>query len=108
MQSRLEATGQQSAFTSLIEYKYTEESVFKEFIFMEKIYFALVDTPGLFASMIRKTIGISYVHVAIGLDADLKEAYSIGRRNPFIPVVAGLNRSILPRFTVLFRLPDTR
>ena len=95
MQSRLEATGQQSAFTSLIEYKYTEESVFKEFIFMEKIYFALVDTPGLFASMIRNTIGISYVHVAIGLDADLKEAYSIGRRNPFIPVVAGFEQEHL-------------
>ena len=63
---------------------------------MEKIYFALVDTPGLFASMIRKTIGISYVHVAIGLDPELTQAYSIGRRNPFVPVIAGFEREWLP------------
>lgn len=63
---------------------------------MEKLYLALVDTPGFFASLIRRTIGISYVHVAVGLDPGLKEAYSIGRRNPFVPVIAGFERERLP------------
>ncbi len=69
---------------------------------MEKIYLALVDTPGLFASMIRKTIGIPYVHVAIGLDPGLKEAYSIGRRNPFIPLIAGFEQEYLPSICSAF------
>ena len=63
---------------------------------MEKIYFALVDTPGFFASMIRKTIGISYVHVAIGLDPCLRWSYSIGRRHPSVPILAGFEQERLP------------
>ena len=63
---------------------------------MEKIYFALVDTPGLFASIIRKTIGISYVHVAIGLDPALRWGYSIGRRHPSVPIIAGFEQEQLP------------
>ena len=30
---------------------------------MEQIYLAFVDTPGFFASIIRRVIGIPYVHV---------------------------------------------
>ncbi len=71
---------------------------------MEKIYLALVDTPGLFASMIRKTIGIPYVHVAIGLDPGLKEAYSIGRRNPFIPLIAGFEQEYLAFPTARYKV----
>lgn len=59
---------------------------------MEKIYFALVDTPGLFASIIRKTIGISYIHVVLSLDENLSQAYSVGRRNPYIPFFAGFEK----------------
>jgi len=59
---------------------------------MEKLYLAFVDTPGLFAALIRKTIDISYVHVVLSLDAGLSEAYSIGRRNPFIPFFAGFEK----------------
>ena len=62
---------------------------------MEKIYFALVDTPGLFASIIRKTIGISYVHVVLSLDKNLEQAYSVGRRNPSIPLIAGFEQERL-------------
>ena len=69
---------------------------------MEKIYLALVDTPGFFASIIRKTIGISYVHVAISLDLQLSEAYSIGRRNPFIPLIAGFEQEHLPTISRAF------
>lgn len=59
---------------------------------MEKIYFALVDTPGLFASIIRKVIKIDYIHVVLSFDPELKEAYSVGRRNPYIPFFAGFER----------------
>lgn len=52
---------------------------------MEQIYLAFVDTPGFFASIIRRVIGIPYVHVVLSMDADLREAYSVGRRNPAVP-----------------------
>lgn len=59
---------------------------------MDRIYIALVDTPGIFASLIRRAIGLSYVHVVLALDEQLEEAYSIGRRNPFVPLLAGFER----------------
>lgn len=59
---------------------------------MEKIYFALVDTPGLFASIIRKVTKSDYIHVVLAMDSELKEAYSVGRRNPFVPLIAGFEK----------------
>lgn len=59
---------------------------------MAYIYIALVDTPGIFASMIRKFVRQRYVHVVISGDADLTEAYSVGRRNPAVPVIAGFEK----------------
>lgn len=59
---------------------------------MEKLYFALVDTPGLFASVIRKVIGIDYIHVVLSMDEELEEAYSVGRRNPAVPLLAGFEK----------------
>ncbi|MGN1148073.1 MAG: hypothetical protein ACI4TB_06595 [Lachnospiraceae bacterium] len=59
---------------------------------MEKIYIALVSTPGIFAGMIRLAIQKEYIHVVLSMDADLQEAYSVGRRNPFIPYFAGFER----------------
>ena len=59
---------------------------------MARIYIALVDTPGIFASMIRKFLKQRYVHVVISGDADLTEAYSVGRRNPAVPVAAGFEK----------------
>lgn len=73
---------------------------------MEKLYFAFVDTPGFFASIIRKTIGISYVHVVVALDRHLKEAYSVGRRNPSVPVIAGFEREELNK--ILHAFPTAR
>ena len=35
---------------------------------MEKLYIGLVDTPGLFAWMIRKAIRQDYIHVVLGMD----------------------------------------
>ena len=51
-----------------------------------------VDTPGIFASIIRRVIKQKYIHVAIGLDENLDEAYSIGRRHPSIPLIAGFEK----------------
>lgn len=69
---------------------------------MAYIYIAFVDTPGLFASMIRRHLKQKYIHVAISLDAELEETYSVGRRNPHIPIIAGFERekkwSILSAF----------
>lgn len=59
---------------------------------MAQIYIAFVDTPGLFAGIIRKVIKQKYIHVAVGLDPHLEEAYSIGRRHPSIPLIAGFER----------------
>lgn len=59
---------------------------------MARIYIAFVDTPGLFAGLIRKVINQKYIHVAIGLDPYLDEAYSIGRRHPSVPFFAGFER----------------
>lgn len=59
---------------------------------MEKIYFALVDTPGIFAALIRLFTGINYVHVVLALDGQLQEAYSMGRRNPAVPLIAGFEK----------------
>ncbi len=58
----------------------------------EKLYIALVDTPGIFAWMIRKTIKLDYIHVVLSLDQNLEEAYSVGRRNPFLPFFAGFEK----------------
>lgn len=59
---------------------------------MARIYIALVDTPGIFAYLIRHFLRQKYIHVVISLDAQLEEAYSFGRRNPFIPVIAGFEK----------------
>lgn len=59
---------------------------------MEHIYIAMVDTPGLFAAVIRGFLRQKYIHVVIGMDARLEEAYSFGRRNPRIPLFAGFEK----------------
>lgn len=52
---------------------------------MAHIYIALVDTPGIFAAVIRSFLKQRYVHVVLSADAGLLEAYSVGRRNPAVP-----------------------
>lgn len=59
---------------------------------MEKLYIGLVDTPGLFAWIIRRVIKQDYIHVVLGLDHDLEECYSVGRRHPAIPLMAGFEK----------------
>lgn len=59
---------------------------------MEKIYIGLVDTPGFFAGIIRRVIKQDYIHVVIGMDEKLDECYSVGRRHPSVPIIAGFER----------------
>lgn len=59
---------------------------------MEHIYIAMVDTPGVFAAVIRGFLKQKYIHVVIGMDAGLEEAYSFGRRDPRVPLFAGFER----------------
>lgn len=59
---------------------------------MAEIYIAFVDTPGFFAGIIRRVIHQKYIHVALALDPYLREAYSIGRRYPSIPLIAGFEK----------------
>ena len=61
---------------------------------MAQIYIAFVDTPGFFAGMIRQVIKQKYIHVVLSMDAELEEAYSVGRRNPAVPLFAGLKKRI--------------
>ncbi len=69
---------------------------------MSHIYIAFVDTPGIFASIIHNVLKQRYIHVAIGMDERMEEAYSIGRRNPAIPFFAGFvkedKRKILKKY----------
>lgn len=52
---------------------------------MAHIYIAFVDTPGFFAWLIRRFLRQKFVHVVLSGDAELTEAYSVGRRNPAAP-----------------------
>lgn len=69
---------------------------------MTHLYIALVDTPGLFAALIRHFLKQRYIHVVIAADADLTEAYSVGRRNPAVPVLAGFEREDKHRILRVF------
>lgn len=59
---------------------------------MSYIYIGFVDTPGFFATLIRRYLKQKYVHVVISMDENMDEAYSIGRRDPFIPFFAGFEK----------------
>ncbi len=73
---------------------------------MAHIYIALVDTPGILASMIRAFLKQNYIHVVLSMDAGLEEAYSVGRRNPMIPLFAGFERE--KKQSVLHAFPTAR
>ncbi len=55
----------------------------------EKLYLVLVSTPGIFATLIRLFTRHKYIHIVLGMDEELKYAYSFGRRNPKVPILSG-------------------
>lgn len=69
---------------------------------MAHIYIAFVDTPGFFAWLIRKFLRQKFVHVVLSGDAELTEAYSVGRRNPAVPVIAGFEKEEKDRILHVF------
>ncbi len=69
---------------------------------MAKLYLVLVDTPGIFAYFIRRFLKQKYIHVALSLDENLEETYSVGRRNPFVPVFAGVEKENRTRILQAF------
>ena len=69
---------------------------------MEHIYIAFVDTPGFFAGIIRRVIRQDYIHVVISMDSQLEEAYSVGRRNPAVPLLAGFEKEDKERILKVF------
>ena len=71
---------------------------------MAEIYIALVDTPGFFAGIIRRVIRQKYIHVVLSLDPYLEEAYSIGRRHPSVPLIAGFEKE--DKYQILRAFPD--
>lgn len=71
---------------------------------MAEIYIAFVDTPGFFAGIIRSVIRQKYIHVALSLDPYLEDTYSIGRRHPSIPLIAGFEKE--DKYKILRAFPD--
>lgn len=71
---------------------------------MAEIYIAFVDTPGFFAGIIRRVIKQKYIHVALSLDPYLEETYSIGRRHPSIPLIAGFEKE--DKYKILRAFPQ--
>ena len=71
---------------------------------MAEIYIAFVDTPGFFAGIIRRVIRQKYIHVALSLDPYLEETYSIGRRHPSVPLIAGFEKE--DKYKILQAFPD--
>lgn len=71
---------------------------------MTYIYIALVDTPGFFACLIRYFLKQRYVHVVLSADERLSESYSVGRRNPAVPVFAGFEKE--DKYEILHTFPE--
>lgn len=71
---------------------------------MAEIYIAFVDTPGFFAGIIRRVIRQKYIHVTLSLDPHLEETYSIGRRHPSVPLLAGFEKE--DKYKILQAFPD--
>ena len=81
----------------------------------EYIYVVISETCTGFAKAIRKFGKIKYNHAAISFDPDFNEIYSFTRDQYNIPVVGGLNRENISRYTLdkydldikVFKVPVT-
>lgn len=58
----------------------------------EKLYLVLISTPGIFATLIKLFTRHKYIHIVLGMDEELRHAYSFGRRNPKIPLFSGFEQ----------------
>lgn len=58
----------------------------------QKIYIVLTQTGTKFSRFLRYATNYSFNHVSISFHKDLTEMYSFGRRNMYLPFIAGLVR----------------
>ena len=68
----------------------------------EKLYLVLIGTPGIFATIIRMVTRIKYIHIVLGMDEDLKDCYSFGRRNPKVPILSGFEKEEMDKVVEKF------
>ena len=74
----------------------------------EKLYLVLIGTPGIFATIIRAVTRIKYIHIVLGMDEDLKDCYSFGRRNPKVPILSGFEKEEMEEDRLLSYVAITR
>lgn len=83
----------------------------KNFVFYEEKHEIILYCPcghaGIFCGADTGILKQRYIHVAIAPDAELKETYSVGRRNPAIPILAGFERRIRRAFYRICELECT-
>ncbi len=63
----------------------------------EKLYPVLIATPGIFATLIKWFTRLKYIHIVLGMDEELTQCYSYGRRNPKIPILSGFEQEELDK-----------
>lgn len=68
----------------------------------EKLYLVLIGTPGIFATIIRMVTKLKYIHIVLGMDEDLDECFSFGRRNPKIPILSGFEQEKMDEVVAKF------
>ena len=56
---------------------------------MSKIYIVLTYSGTVLSKLIKIYTQKEYSHVSISLDENLKQMYSFGRLNPYVPFVGG-------------------
>lgn len=62
---------------------------------MKKIYILTTYTGTTLSYLIRRITKVPYAHVSIGLDKDLNEVYSFGRKHVSNPIFAGFVREYI-------------
>ena len=85
---------------------------------MEKfIYIVISRTPTKFGGLVRKCAKQQYNHASIALDEDLSHIYAFARSKHNSPLISGLVRESLDRFTlrknarvpvIVFKIPVTQ
>lgn len=73
----------------------------------KEIYILLTHSGSMFSKAINIYTRVPYTHVSIGLDRDLQELYSFGRRKPYNPIIGGFVREDIV-YGTYGRFPETR
>ena len=66
---------------------------------MKKVYIVLTYTGTILSKLVKGYTNDDYAHVSIALDKELKEMYSFGRLNPYIPFIGGFVHESVDRGT---------